>query len=67
MHFKTVASTLGLPHLGGSVAKRSFKSCRILPELEEAGLPVVPELPEISFELPLDKSAITLAYVRRYS
>nr|XP_020666136.1 meiotic recombination protein REC8 homolog [Pogona vitticeps] len=34
-------------------------------EPEEVILPVVPELPEISFELPPDKDTITLDYVRR--
>ncbi|XP_025027647.1 meiotic recombination protein REC8 homolog [Python bivittatus] len=38
---------------------------RILLEPEEGILPVVPELPEISFELPLEKDVITLDYVRR--
>lgn len=38
---------------------------RILPEPEEAMLPMVPELPEISFELPLDKDMLTLTDVRR--
>ncbi|KAJ6653093.1 hypothetical protein lerEdw1_010179 [Lerista edwardsae] len=38
---------------------------RALPEPEEAVLPMVPELPEISFDLPLEKDAITLDYVRR--
>ncbi|XP_015272146.1 PREDICTED: meiotic recombination protein REC8 homolog [Gekko japonicus] len=38
---------------------------RILVEPEEVMLPVVPELPEISFELPLDKDMLTLTDVRR--
>ncbi|XP_058036302.1 meiotic recombination protein REC8 homolog isoform X2 [Ahaetulla prasina] len=38
---------------------------RILLEPESGILPVVPELPEISFELPLEKDVITLGYVRR--
>nr|XP_056719633.1 meiotic recombination protein REC8 homolog [Euleptes europaea] len=38
---------------------------RILVEPEEAALPVVPELPEISFELPLEKEMLTLTDVRR--
>ncbi|CAI5791402.1 recombination REC8 homolog [Podarcis lilfordi] len=38
---------------------------RVLLEPEEAVLPIVPELPEISFELPLDKNMITVDYVRR--
>ncbi|XP_070599931.1 meiotic recombination protein REC8 homolog [Erythrolamprus reginae] len=38
---------------------------RIILELESGALPVVPELPEISFELPLDKNMITLDYVCR--
>ncbi|XP_060112486.1 meiotic recombination protein REC8 homolog [Heteronotia binoei] len=38
---------------------------RILVEPEEGMLPMVPELPEISFELPLDKDMLTLADVRR--
>ncbi|XP_032092518.1 meiotic recombination protein REC8 homolog [Thamnophis elegans] len=38
---------------------------RVLLEPESGILPVVPELPEISFELPLEKEVITLGYVRR--
>ncbi|XP_044276827.1 meiotic recombination protein REC8 homolog [Varanus komodoensis] len=38
---------------------------RIPLEPEEVALPVVPELPEISFELPLEKDAVTLDSVRR--
>ncbi|XP_034992879.2 meiotic recombination protein REC8 homolog [Zootoca vivipara] len=38
---------------------------RVLLEPEEAALPIVPELPEISFELPLDKNVFTEDYVRR--
>ncbi|XP_054850513.1 meiotic recombination protein REC8 homolog [Eublepharis macularius] len=38
---------------------------RAFAEPEEAVLPVVPELPEISFELPPDKEMLTLTDVRR--
>uniref|UniRef100_A0ACB8EWW6 Uncharacterized protein n=1 Tax=Sphaerodactylus townsendi TaxID=933632 RepID=A0ACB8EWW6_9SAUR len=38
---------------------------RVLPEPEEVGLPMLPEVPEISFELPLDKEMLTLTDVRR--
>nr|XP_060638878.1 meiotic recombination protein REC8 homolog [Anolis sagrei ordinatus] len=38
---------------------------RIPLEPEEAALAVVPELPEISFELPLEKDLISLDYVHR--
>ncbi|XP_061445310.1 meiotic recombination protein REC8 homolog isoform X2 [Rhineura floridana] len=39
---------------------------RILLEPEAAALPIVPELPEISFELPLEKDVVTMDYVRRF-
>ncbi|KAJ7313158.1 hypothetical protein JRQ81_004431 [Phrynocephalus forsythii] len=38
---------------------------RALLEPEEGALPVLPELPEISFEIPPDKDGITLDYIRR--
>nr|XP_042700855.1 meiotic recombination protein REC8 homolog [Chrysemys picta bellii] len=37
---------------------------RLVPEPEEA-LPIVPELPEVSLELPPDRDLITLEYIRR--
>ncbi|XP_065422533.1 meiotic recombination protein REC8 homolog isoform X2 [Chrysemys picta bellii] len=37
---------------------------RLMPEPEEA-LPIVPELPEVSLELPPDRDLITLEYIRR--
>uniref|UniRef100_A0A8D0HNZ7 Rad21/Rec8-like protein C-terminal eukaryotic domain-containing protein n=1 Tax=Sphenodon punctatus TaxID=8508 RepID=A0A8D0HNZ7_SPHPU len=35
-----------------------------IPEVEETALPIVPELPELSLELPLDRDMITLEYIR---
>ncbi|KAM9120775.1 meiotic recombination protein REC8 homolog [Pangshura tecta] len=37
---------------------------RLVPEPEEA-LPIVPELPEVSLELPPDRELVTLEYIRR--